>query len=313
MALLLHLTGIDEKGWAEGFRKALPSYRVLTREDDYDPAEIEYVFGWKPAPDLFAGMTNLKAVLSLGAGVDSLLSHPALPDVPVVRFVDEELTHCMSDYVISQVTMHQRLFTRYAAHQEKKTWSQLYPPASHEIAVGIMGLGVLGTDAALKLKAIGFAVNGWSRSPKDVEGVDVFAGDERLDAFLAETDILVCLLPLTPETRGILNMSTFRKLRRDRLIGGPALVNAARGGHQKEADIAAALRDGTLAAASLDVFEVEPLPVTSPLWDIDTCFITPHIAAISNERSGVAYFSQMIADHRAGKPLRNVVDRARGY
>ena len=313
MALLLHLTGIDEGGWAEGFRKALPSYRVLTREDDYDPAEIEYVFGWKPAPDLFAGMTNLKAVLSLGAGVDSLLSHPALPDVPVVRFVDEELTHCMSDYVISQVTMHQRLFTRYAAHQEKKAWSQLYPPASHEIAVGIMGLGVLGTDAALKLKAIGFAVNGWSRSPKDVEGVNVFAGDERLDAFLAETDILVCLLPLTPETRGILNMSTFRKLRRDRLIGGPALVNAARGGHQKEADIVAALRDGTLAAASLDVFEVEPLPVTSPLWDIDTCFITPHIAAISNERSGVAYFSQMILDHRAGKPLRNVVDRARGY
>src|SRR5690606_27333119 len=155
MALLLNLTAIDETGWAEGFRKALPDYRVLTRADRYEPAEREYVFGWKPDPDLFTGMDNLKAILSLGPGVESLLLHPALPDVPVVRFVDDELTHCMSDYVISQVTMHQRLFTRYAAHQERRVWSQLYTPASHEIAVGIMGLGVLGTDAAQMLKAIG--------------------------------------------------------------------------------------------------------------------------------------------------------------
>ena len=219
----------------------------------------------------------------------------------------------MSDYVISQVTMHQRLFTRYAAHQKAKVWSQLYPPASHEISVGIMGLGVLGTDAALKLRAVGFSVNGWSRSAKSIEGVEGFAGDTRFMDFLAATDILVCLLPLTEETRGILNMQTFKALRRGRLVGGPVLVNAARGGHQKEADIVAALKDGTLGAASLDVFETEPLPRTSPLWEIETCFITPHIAAISNEHSGVRYFSQIIADHAAGKPLRNVVDRGRGY
>lgn len=313
MALLLHLTGIDEKGWAERLGEALPEEKIITRGEAFDPAEIDYMLAWKPAADAFEGLVNLKAILSIGAGVDSLLAHPALPDVPVVRFVDEELTHCMSDYVISQVTMHQRLFTRYKANQKKKVWSQLYPPASHEISVGIMGLGVLGQDAARKLNLIGFNVKGWSRSPKSVEGVEIFAGEDQLDAFLAATDILVCLLPLTPETQGILNMETFKKLRRGKLIGGPVLINAARGGHQKEADIVAALADGTLAAASLDVFEVEPLPATSPLWEIETCFITPHIAAISNERSGTRYFSKVIADHRAGKPLPNVVDRSRGY
>jgi glyoxylate/hydroxypyruvate reductase A len=313
MALLLHLSGIDESGWAKGFAQALPGYRILTRADQYDPSEIEYFFGWRPADDAFEGMTNLKAILSLGAGVDAMLGHPALPDVPVVRFVDDSLTQCMSDYVISQVTMHQRLFTRYAADQKARRWSQFYPPASHETAVGIMGLGVLGTDAALKLKAIGFEVNGWSRTPKNVDGVRLFSGNDQLGDFLAATDILVCLLPLTEETRGILNMETFKTLRRSGLTGGPVLINAARGGHQKETDIVAALEDGTLAAASLDVFEVEPLPVNSPLWALDNCFVTPHIAASSNERSGVEYFSRMIRDHQEGKPLRNVVDRDRGY
>lgn len=313
MALLLHLTGIDDKKWAEGFRTSIAGYPIVRQGDDYSPEDIEYVFAWKPAPDAFEGMVNLKAILSLGAGVDALLQHPALPDVPIVRFVDDELTHCMSDYVISQVMMHQRLFTRYAAHQKAKIWSQLYPPASHEIGVGIMGLGVLGTDAAMKLKSIGFDVKGWSRSAKTIDGVKVFAGNDQLDAFLSETDIVVCLLPLTAETEGILNMETFKKLRRGPLIGGPALINAARGKHQKEDDIVAALKDGTLSAASLDVFEVEPLPRTSPLWELETCFITPHIAAISNERSGVRYFSRIVNDHRDGKPLRNVVDRDRGY
>lgn len=313
MALLLHLTDINETSWAEGFRKAMPDYKVVLRSDDYAPEEIEYVFGWKPADDAFEGLVNLKAIFSLGAGVDALLQHPNLPDVPIVRFVDDELTHCMSDYIISQVTMHQRLFTRYAEHQKAKVWSQLYPPASHDIGVGIMGMGVLGTDAARKLKTIGFDVKGWSRTAKEIDGVTVFAGSDQFDAFLAQTDILVCLLPLTPETAGILNMETFKKLRRGKLIGGPALINAARGKHQKEDDIVTALGDGTLSAASLDVFEVEPLPRTSPLWAIETCFITPHIAAISNERSGVNYFSRMLLDHRNGKPLRNVVDRDRGY
>jgi glyoxylate/hydroxypyruvate reductase len=217
----------------------------------------------------------------------------------------------MSDYVVAQVTMHQRLFTRFKRDQIARAWTQLYPPAASETQVGIMGLGVLGADAATRLTALGFTVLGWSRSPKAVEGVRTFAGDQ-LDEFLGETDVLVCLLPLTPDTTGILDYALFRKLRR-KLDGGPVIVNAARGGHQKEADIVRALGDGTLGAASLDVFESEPLSKDSPLWALDNAYLTPHIAAISNIDAGVRYFSKIILKHEAGQPLPNVVDRGRGY
>ncbi len=311
--LLLHLSDVDEASWAKAFATALSPYRVVRRGDDFDPAEVRYIFVWKPAADAFEGLTNLKAVLSLGAGVDALMKHPKLPDVPVVRFVDDDLSQRMSDYVVAHVTMHHRQFTRFRADQKAKLWSQYYPPAAGETAVGIMGMGVLGQDAVQRLRPLGFALRSWSRTPKQIEGVTGFSGADALDAFLAGTDILVNLLPLTPETAGILNYETFGKLRRDRLAGGPVVINAARGGHQKEADIARALGDGVLGAASLDVFETEPLPQSSPLWDIENCYITPHIAAISNEASGVRYFSSILLDAEAGKPLINVVDRERGY
>jgi glyoxylate/hydroxypyruvate reductase A len=311
--LLLHLTDIDEAGWAERFGKALAPYRVVRRGDDFDPAEVRYIFVWKPADDAFEGLTGLEAVLSLGAGVDALMAHPNLPDVPVVRFVDDDLSQRMSDYVVAHVTMHHRLYTRFRADQKARRWTQLYPPAASQTTVGIMGLGVLGQDAVARLKPLGFALRGWSRTAKAIEGMETFAGEAQFDAFLAGTDILVNLLPLTQETRGILNYETFGKLRRGNLDGGPVIVNAARGGHQNEADIVRALEDGTLGAASLDVFETEPLPRESPLWAIENCYITPHIAAISSETTGVAYFTRIIKEHEAGKPLVNVVDRERGY
>ncbi|KRA42244.1 2-hydroxyacid dehydrogenase [Devosia sp. Root635] len=311
--LLLHLSDVDEANWAEKLRAELSPYPVVRRGDGFDPAAVRYVFAWKPKPEAFDGLTGLKAVLSLGAGVDGLLKHPRLPDAPIVRFVDADLSQRMSDYVVAHVTMHHRLYTRFRADQQARRWSQLYPPAASETTVGIMGMGVLGQDAAARLRPLGFTLRSWSRTPKAIEGVEGFAGAETFEAFLAGTDILVNLLPLTPETTGILNYETFGKLRRDRLDGGPAIVNAARGGHQREADIVKALGDGTLGAASLDVFETEPLPTSSPLWDIENCYITPHIAAISDPASGVRYFSQIIRDHEAGEPLINVVDRQRGY
>ncbi len=311
--LLLHLSDVNEAAWAQRLTEALAPYPVVRRGDDYDPAAIRYIFAWKPKPDAFDGLINLKAVLSLGAGVDALLKHPGLPDVPIVRFVDGDLSQRMSDYVVAHVTMHHRLYTRFRADQKARRWSQFYPPAASETTVGIMGMGVLGQDAVSRLKPLGFTLRSWSRSAKDIEGVEGFAGDESFDAFLSGTDILVNLLPLTPETTGILNYDTFRKLRRGQLQGGPVIINAARGGHQKEADIVKALADGTLGAASLDVFETEPLPASSPLWDIENCYITPHIAAISDVRSGSGYFTKVIRDHEAGKPLVNVVDRTRGY
>lgn len=309
--LLLHLSDVDEAKWAATYQAALPEVTVVRQTEPFDPAKVDYIFVWKPKPHAFDGMDNLKAVLSLGAGVDALLKHPKLPDAPLVRFVDEDLTQRMSDYVIAQVTMHQRQFTRFKRDQIARSWKQNYPPAAGQTNVGIMGLGELGTDAAAKLRSLGFTVLGWSRSSKQIEGVRTFSGDE-LDAFLAETDIVVCLLPLTPETTGILNYELFAKLRRN-LAGGPVVINGARGGHQREADIVKALTDGTLGAASLDVFESEPLSPQSALWALDNCYITPHIAAISNIDAGVRYFSQIIRDSEAGKPLPNVVDKNRGY
>ena len=202
--LLLHLSDVDEARWADAYRAALPGMTVVRQSEPYDPAKVDYVFVWKPKPDAFDGLGNLNPVLSLGAGVDALLKHPSLPKAPIVRFVDARLTQQMSDYVVAQVTMHHRLFTRFRRGQLARTWKQFYPPDSANTNVGVMGLGVLGADAAHKLKGVGFSVLGWSRSPKTIPGITTFAGDQ-LDAFLAATDILCCLLPLTPDTTGILN------------------------------------------------------------------------------------------------------------
>lgn len=313
--LLLHLADFNERRWADRFAAALPGHRVVLRGDDFDPAKVDYVFIWKPKPEAFEGLTNLRAVLSLGAGVDALLRHPGLPpNVPIVRFMDEDLAQRMSDYVLQNVLLHQRLGTRFKRDQAERRWSQLYPAPAWDASVGIMGLGQLGLDVIRHLKVFGYQLRGWSKSKKEIEGVETFAGTEELDVFLAGTDILVNLLPLTTETHGILNYETFRKLKRGGLDGtGPVIVNAGRGGHQKEADIVRALTDGTLGAASLDVFEVEPLPKESPLWAMDNVFITPHIAAASSERTGVAYFSKIIREYEQGVPLPNVIDRSRGY
>lgn len=315
MTLLLHLADFDEKRWARGFAAALPGRPVVLRGDDYDPAAIDYIFIWKPRPDAFDGLINLKAVLSLGAGVDALLQHPRLPrDVPIVRFMDADLTRRMSDYVVANVAMHQRLMTRFKRDQAARRWVQLYPAPAWDATVGIMGLGRLGQDAIRQLAPLGYKLRGWSRNFRQIDAVECFSGADGFADFLAGTDVLVNLLPLTPETRGILNYETFSRLRRGGIDGeGPVVINAARGGHQREADIVRALDDGTLKAASLDVFETEPLPQDSPLWAMDNVYITPHIAAASSEQTGVAYFSRVIRDHEAGKPLINVVDVARGY
>ncbi len=312
--LLVHLSDVDEKRWIDELQALLGDYPVVSRNDKFKPGDIRYIFVWKPLENAFEGLDNLRAILSLGAGVDALLRHPNLPrGVPIVRFVEDDLTRCMSDYVVANVTMHHRCFTRYKRDQQSSSWSQYYPPAACNSSVGIMGMGVLGQDAAKRLLALGFEVRGWSRSPKNLAGVQSFTGIGAFDAFLSGTDILVDLLPLTPETENILNYETFLKLRRDKLKDGPVIINAARGGHQVEADIVKALEDGTLGAASLDVFQTEPLPADSPLWALENCYITPHIAAISSPHSGAAYFADVIQSHEAGQELVNVVDVTRGY
>ncbi len=313
MALLLHLNDVDENLWSKKITDKLGSYPVIRQSDNYNKKQINYMLVWKADKNAFKGLNNLKAIFSLGAGVDVLLKHKNLPkNVPIIRFVDEELSQCMSDYVISHVLMHHRCFSHYQNEQKNKHWQQFFPPPANKRSVGIMGLGELGLHALERLLPLGFKLYGFSNSKKNIDGVVTFSGKNELNDFLNQTQILVNLLPLTPATKGILNYKNFKKLKREKNFT-PSIINAARGGHQKEIDIIKALNDGTLGAASLDVFEVEPLPETSPLWEIKNCYITPHIAAISNAQTGVDYFSKILLEHEKGEALVNVVNIKRGY
>lgn len=313
MSLLVALTW-DPKPWVERFKRYLPVHDIVVLGEGFDKARVRYVATWGPKPGSLAGLPNLKALFSLGAGVDHLMGYPDLPDVPIVRVAQDDLTHRMSEYVVMHCLMHLRDQRGHEAAQKAKHWlSHAAPPAAREVRVGIMGVGVLGQDAGKKLQMMGFDVAGWSRTPKEVEGFQVFSGQAGLDAFLARTDILVSLIPLTPDTRGILNRALFEKLARDGRLGGPVLINAGRGGLQVEKDILSCLDDGTLSAATLDVFEVEPLPQDSRLWTHPRVTVTPHDAAVSEPDATARYIADQIRRHEAGEPFQNVVDRARGY
>lgn len=313
MAILLAISGWEPDAWLERFRALAPGREVRLIPGLGDPATIRYACAWKAPPGLFASLPNLAAIFSLGAGVDHLLADPLLPEVPIVRIVDPDLTLRMTEYVVLHVLLHHRRFKLYDRQQRERVWREHADPAAGAVRVGIMGLGVLGEAAAAALRPLGFRLAGWSRTPKMVPGVTSFAGAAGLKPFLAETDILVCLLPLTADTRGMLDYALFQGLARDGALGGPALVNAGRGGLQVEADILRALDDGTLAGASLDVFELEPLPAESPLWSHPKVFVTPHNAAQSDPRALASYVLGQIERFERGLPLENVVDRGRGY
>jgi glyoxylate/hydroxypyruvate reductase A len=209
--------------------------------------------------------------------------------------------------------MHHRRQRLYDAQQRQRLWHEHPQPAAHEVHVGIMGLGVLGRDAAEVLVRLGFQVAGWSRTPHALPGITCFHGAAGLDAFLARSEILVCLLPHTPATEGILDLALLGKLKRDGALGGAFLINAGRGRLQVDADIIQALDQGALAGATLDVFPTEPLPAASPLWTHPSVTITPHNSAASVPEEVVGYIVKQIERFEAGQPLENVIDRASGY
>lgn len=279
--------------------------------------DITTALAWGPPPGVLKTLPNLRLIVSVGAGVDHLFRDPELPrSVPIVRYVDPDLTNRMVQYVALHVLWHHRRMSEFLAQQREKVWKYLPEPAPHETRVGIMGLGRMGAASARALVHLGFQVRAWTRTPHTMEGVTCLAGPEGLAPFLAETDILACVLPLTPATRGILDgklisgMST--KGRHPRLPG-PALINAGRGPLQVEADILAALNSGALYAASLDVFEQEPLPAESPLWLHPRVVITPHNAAESEAYSICRYMLRQMKAEADGRPLENVVDPRRQY
>ncbi|MEO0326973.1 MAG: glyoxylate/hydroxypyruvate reductase A [Pseudomonadota bacterium] len=274
---------------------------------------VKYALVWEFDHDLFDRMSNLEVIFSAGAGVDKILANPALPDdVPIVRFVDHSLTTRMSEWICLQCLMHLRQQRQYDALQDERNWSELVQPQASDVTIGIMGMGILGQDAAAKLKTLGFNVIGWSRSKKQIDAVQCFDANET-DAFLAQTHYLVGLLPLTNQTRGFFNQEIFAKLAKHPILQSPVLINAGRGGSQIEKDIAISLENGTLGAVSLDVFETEPLSATSPLWRFKNAILTPHVAANSDVAALGRHVESQITRHETGKDLQFLVDRRAGY
>jgi glyoxylate/hydroxypyruvate reductase len=310
MAVLFRSSSSDNaQRWREALAREMPELEFRVWPVIGDPAEIEFALVWHPQPGLLASLPNLRLIASLGAGVDHILSDPELPrHVPLVRLVDPYMTVAMSEYVLMQVLRLHRHEPDYAAQQRAGIWRELPQSNASERRVGILGLGELGRDAAVKLRALGFDVAGWSRTAKSVEGVASFHGADGLGAFLARSEILVCLLPLTSETENILNREIFARLPR-----GAALVNAARGGHLAEADLIPALDSGQLSWAVLDVFRDEPLPAGHPFWRHERILMTPHVAAATNPPTAARVVADNFRRCREGRTLLNVVDYEAGY
>ena len=316
LALLVHggTENWSPERWKCRFDEVCGDRRVWLRtHGDCDPAEIHYAAVWKPVPGELAAFPNLRVVFNLGAGVDALMADASLPKVPLVRVAVGDLTSRMTEYVVLHVLMHHRQELYLRACQREKRWAPRSQWPASAISVGIMGLGTLGSDAAQALRQLGFRVSGWSRSAREIGGIECFHGNDQIDAFLQVTDILVCLLPLTPDTRHILNRGLFTRLNRHSPLGAPVLINAGRGALQDEADILACLDDGTLGGASLDVYAIEPLPADSRFWTHPRVILTPHNAADTDPDEISKYVARQIERFEAGGTLENVVDPARGY
>jgi glyoxylate/hydroxypyruvate reductase A len=312
--ILFTIEGADFDAWTKLAREATPNLTLIPDlpADGTKPAEhpgIHYCLAWRPRKGLYARVPDLKVIFALGAGIERLLADPELPPhVPLVKMAEPGLTEAMIHYVLWQTLNHHRRFWELEMAQRALRWVEQDYPAPWNRKVGILGLGALGEATAAALRDFGFQMRGWSRSPKAIPGVACFGGLDRLAEFLDGLEILICLLPLTPETIGILNADMFRGL-----APGAALINAARGGHLNESDLLPALESGQLSAATLDVTSVEPLPREHPFWRHPRIFITPHNAAETAPATGLLEIARQIARFEAGQPLEHLVDRARGY
>jgi len=309
MAILFRSTAAATARWRRLLGELMPEHEIRYWPDIGDRAAIEYALVWQPEPGLLASLPNLKLIVGLGAGVDHLLRDPSLPrTVPIVRLVDPYMTDAMSEYVVLSVLRLHRQDLDYLAQQRAGQWQEREQKNATERPVGILGFGTLGQDAGRKLRSLGFPVAGWSRAPKEIAGFATLAGPAGLDALLQRSEILVCLLPLTAATAGILNAATFARLPR-----GAGLVNVGRGDHLVEADLLAALDSGHLSGAVLDVFRDEPLPPEHPFWRHPRIIVTPHIAAETHPPTAAPLIRDAIRRCQAGLPVDHRVDLARGY
>ncbi|MCC7275834.1 MAG: glyoxylate/hydroxypyruvate reductase A [Alphaproteobacteria bacterium] len=308
MAIVFKSDPIRGREWARILAERAPDLEFRMWPDYGDPATVRYLVAWIPPRDVGALFPNLEILFSSGAGVDQLDLGSLPAHVPVVRMVEPNLVASMAEYVAMATLALHRNLVDYIGFQRAATWKEIRVVPAPQRRVGIMGLGVLGIASLERLRPFGFPLAGWSRSPKVIEGVTCHAGAAAMDAFLAATDILVCLLPLTSETRGILDASTFAALPR-----GAGLVNVGRGGHLVDADLIAALDSGQLSGAVIDVVSKEPPPADHPFWSHPRIILTPHVASMTQPATACEVFLANLRRYQQGLPLADVVDRSRGY
>jgi len=307
---LLFKSDIDRgDAWQRYLRALAPDLDLREWPEIGDPADIEYALVWQPAKGELKCCPNLKVIFSIGAGIDHLSSDPELPKhVPVVRMVEPGLTAGMIEFVVMSVLYHHRFMLDYAQQRRSHEWAEIEQIPAGERRIGILGLGVLGSAVAAKLTGFGFPVAGWSRSRKELPGIETFCGPDGFLPFLRRTDFLICLLPLTPETENILDARAFGALPR-----GAIFISVGRGREVVEEDLLAALDSGQLGGASLDVFREEPLPPDSPFWDHPRVAMTPHIGSMTIAKTACESVIENIRRFEAGQPLRYVIDTKTGY
>ncbi|MDB5600386.1 MAG: glyoxylate/hydroxypyruvate reductase [Xanthobacteraceae bacterium] len=307
-ALVFYSDFDDAGAWKKMLTSELPDLDFRNDVAAGDLADVRYALVWKPPAGFFARFPNLAMVTNLGAGVDSLVGRDDLPDVPITRLSDTGMVSLMTSYVMFSVIRYARDIHLFERAQRRREWHYVHPRALAAIKVGVLGLGELGAPAAKALAGLGFNVRGWSRSPKSIEGVRCSAGLETLDGFLADTEILVVMLPLTPETRSLLD-----NRRLSLLPHAAKLINASRGAVVDEAALIAALQSGQIAEATLDVFTVEPLPADHAFWGMENVLITPHLASITVPEAAAREVAESIRRVRAGLAPLHLIDARRGY
>lgn len=309
MSTLVFYSEFDSfEEWSALLAPYLPGVTICRAETVQKPDEVHYALAWKPPRGFFAPYRNLRLLVNLGAGVDSLVGRDDLPDIPIIRLSDPDMARMMASYVLFAVLRYARDIPAFERAQRERRWRYLHPRAPAGIRVGVLGLGELGAYAARELARQGFDVRGWSRSKKEIAGIRCSSGLASLDDFLSQSDILVVMLPLTPHTTSLLSAE-----RLARLPQGAAFINVSRGAIVDQAALTDALRSGQIAEATLDVFDREPLPPHDPLWQMDNVLITPHLASVAIPTSAARQVAENIQRAARGEPVTNQVFPERGY
>ena len=301
MSTLVFYSEFDSfEEWSALLAPYLPGVTICRAETVQKPDEVHYALAWKPPRGFFAPYRNLRLLVNLGAGVDSLVGRNDLPDIPIIRLSDPDMARMMASYVLFAVLRYARDIPAFERAQRERRWRYLHPRAPAGIRVGVRGLGELGAYAARELARQGFDVRGWSRSKKEIAGIRCSSGLASLDDFLSQSDILVVMLPLTPHTTSLLSAE-----RLARLPQGAAFINVSRGAIVDQAALTDALRSGQIAEATLDVFDREPLPPHDPLWQMDNVLITPHLASVAIPTSAARQVADNIQRAARGEPVTN--------